>query len=275
MEGVPETLLNATDFSTKLQVSLAKRLGETKAILQPDGSVIPKGEYNIYVYEADQQPDAVKAILDSSKASASDKLPRVLGLSKKVGSAKKYFLGGVRDRDYDERLKKYHQAVRERARLDYEELFQVYTTLVTQYNSSFTRMQDTRLKLNKAKASPAAHGKGAKSLFGSIHKKWLGDSANWVRMQNQLTKFGNWTPEFLKATIYPNVFVQMKRIGEAVTTYHQAQAAFFGNPLDPALETKVDEVQKQTQGLFYELGPKIKKIQESLAKPDGLPAKVD
>ena len=275
VEGNADTLLNATDFSAKQTVSIAKHLGQTKSFAQADGSALPKGEYQIYVYESDQQTEPAKAILDAAKTTAGDRLPRVLGAGKKMAASKKYFMGGAKDKTYKDRLKEYHDRVHVLAKEDSDELGQAFESLKNQFNGSFTLLQATHERLNKAKASPAGRGRGAKALFASINRDWKAKTTKWLGFQKQLSKFEKWTPEYMKNRFYPGVYAQMKAGGASLLQFYDAQTAFFANPLDPSLEAKLEEARKQTHDLLVELNQKKSKIIDGLAKPDALPAKVD
>lgn len=254
--GYSETLLNALGFATDLTVTLNKRIGRTSPITQKDGNPIPKGEYDVYVFEADQQPQEVKAAIDAAPATAQAHIPEFIAKNKKIVTSTKLFLGGVRDKIYEDRLAEYHSMIRERASRDIIELQQWINTLKEQYNKSY-RMWE------KYRSSPK--GKTA----------WNKESGPWIKIQEAMVQANQWSPEALQSTFYPNVYQDVRSATTTLLEMHMSSSQFFQGTQPPDFQPKLIALQQKTKDLLQGLLARIANLETSVIKNKELPKKIE
>lgn len=274
VEGISETLLNASEYTKKTPLTLKSKFSKTAPLTQEGGQPLPRGSYNIYVYENDQQPEDVKAIFDQVPAYAKTSLPRVLAQGKKLGTSKKVFMGGEEDTVYQERLKDYHTRVRERAQQDHNELSQVTQTLVKQYNDAYSLFDSLKAK-NEAKLKTKKPSQSG-SVDPGVLKTWKEKTGLWVKFQTQINQFEKWTPEYIQGAFYAQLYDQVRKASSVLISMQEKQDQYFTQSIEPqAYEAQLSESRNQAKTLISELLIKIKKVETSLKESQGLPPKLD
>ena len=271
LEGIDETLLNTLDFKHELNLALKDHLAQTPKLTKVKGQPIPKGEYNIYVYEGDQQPASVKSVLDGFKPITASRFPRELG-AKKVAMTKKIFLGGTKDKTYQDRLSEFHEKVKVRAQQDKEELTQVVQTLMNQYNASRSLFNSMKQKVEQKVAQAKGKKKG---MDPAIKKSFNEKASKWVQFQAQINKFERWTPDYLQASFYPQVYERVKKASASLSAMHDMQSQYFNKAVDTtSFEKQLAETQDQAREQVTDLLLTMKTIEQSLTDNQGLPKKV-
>ncbi len=197
IEGVPSTLLNHLGFSTNGHFALSKKLGKTNFIRSVDNQPIPRGEYQVYMVESEQQSDEVKKILSPLEPSPVS-LPTNLPKGRKLIAKKSFFLGGAKDSVYEERLKDYHDKLKAKASAELDEIKQFTQTLDSQIQA--TTSEFTRLR--KGKLTPIQQ------------KAWSSFHSKWGTLDNQLgDNFQKWTPAMLENDLfYGKLYIMLKTI---------------------------------------------------------------
>ncbi len=214
IEGVSETLLEKYRVSEVTTVVAQRGLGKSLPFHSVKGKPLPLGEYRVFVTHSAQEPEQVHALLQ--------KLP-VLSLSSgpaipfpvRIFSQKTYFLGGVKDFDYDQKLKHYHEVLAEKARLELLELSQCIATLEDQLSQLTFEFQ----KLVEPGEIKKSQQKAAWSLFDQ----------RWSSLEKKLdASFEQWTPEWLEENIFYNkLYGMVRHAGKLVQEVHEKQKSFF------------------------------------------------
>ena len=199
VEGVPDTLLNHTEFKAKTRATISHRWGRTEPVRTPDGRPIPRGEYWVQVFESGKGGTAAKPL-----------------------SRKGYFLGGVRDDTYRDRLKEYHQRLADKAKAELEELKQFVTTVEKQFQASQAEFDKFRRAKGKKAAAAAA-------------RSWAVFHGKWAQFDAQLTgTMQAWTSEKLQTdTFYPTLYERVKNAsmsGSQVHGLHHSWTTGASNP---------------------------------------------
>ncbi|MCC7440689.1 MAG: DUF4339 domain-containing protein [Bdellovibrionales bacterium] len=211
--GRSETLLNAMNFMELRQVRLAGGHGVTPAFAYSDGKPLPRGTYSVYVVDSQAQTPEAQAFL-ASLLSTTTKIPEFIPKNRKIALAATFFLGGAKDAVYAERLKLYHDKLREKSQAELAEIRQFLSSLSSQFNSTQRQFQSLR------------KGKAATPIQRT---QWGRFSGQWVGFMAQLNQsFIKWTPEFVLNNQFHGLLYMMTReTGQAVFAVHQGQALYF------------------------------------------------
>jgi len=271
LEGIDSTLLNVLEFKNDVSLTLKNHLAQTPNLSKVKGQPLPKGEYNLYIYEADQQPPAVKAVFDGLKPVSGSRFPRELG-AKKVAVTKRLFLGGTKDKTYQDRLAEYHEKVKVRAQQDKEELNQVIQTLMNQYNASRLLFNTSKAKVDQKTAQVKSKKKG---MDPAIKKGFNDKAAKWAKFQAEINKFDRWTPEYLQASFYPQVYDRVKKASGLLIAMQEMQSQYFNKVVDTtSFDKQLTEAQDQAREMITDLLITMKTIEQSLTENQGLPKKI-
>ncbi len=224
IEGVPETLLERFRLTVRASAVVRNGLARTPAFRQENGLPFPRGEYRISV----SCGSCDKSILSQGNG-------RVL-------TQKTYFIGGVKDADYDQKLATYHEQLRIQAQDELGELKQVLETLEAQFRETTQRYRS----LLETKGVPST----------ADAKTWASFSGRWSGLQAQINSlFARWTPEALEAGYFhASLYSSLKMAGERVQRLHKTQsAAFEARPPfasgEAAIETEITGIQNSLETL--------------------------
>lgn len=256
IEGVPETLVSQLSVSLKIGVVLDHRLAVSKPVLL-DGKPLIRGEYRVYAVESETQPESVKAILSKMQplnAEKTDKLPTGIKLLARKG----YFLGGLKDAAYNQKLHEYHEGLKQKARLEIEELKQFVTQLEGQMNTTVAQFSMFR-----------------KTKVAAKKKNWFAFADFWKNQQAPLNDTINkWSSDTSKADyVYSQLYVTAQQAGQAVQKLHDLQKDYFDKKLDErAVDIQVGESQSVAQGIIFGLKTKMDEIEKATPPVNGLPA---
>ena len=258
-DGVPDTLLNHMSFASQAQVVLTKKLGKTSALRFPDGTPLPRGQFNLTLVESDNQTPDVAAIL-TPLPSSTVPLPERVPRGRKVVVRATMFLGGAKDEIYDSRLKEYHDKLRAKAADELNEIRQFYSLLGGQLQS--TNADFSRLR----------KGRNAKAQ----QKAWNEANSKWALLDAQMNQsYVKWTPEALAHDYFYGVLYQMLRqTGEGIAKLHSLHQAYFNGGTDPkAFEIQLGEANSAAESSMGALKTKIDQASALPASPGGLPTK--
>jgi hypothetical protein len=257
VEGVPETLLNQLNFSAQVKANIVKRLGKTASVKFQDGKPVPRGEYTVYIMEAEQQPELVKSTL-ASVAPSNERISAALPKGRKLISKKTYFLGGNKDATYVSRLKEFHEKLKTKADAELNEIKQFSATLESQLGTSVTEF--TRLKSKKS-------NKALQKAWSEFHDKWS-------RLDEQLGEtFKKWTPEALgQDYFYGLLYKQVLDLGQAISRVHGIHHAYFTGAVDAkSFDIQLGEATSQAQTAFSAIKSKIEQAEKLVPAPSGMP----
>jgi hypothetical protein len=218
LEGVSETLVGKRHSSAKVTVAIAKNLGKTDPIRLAQGASLPMGEYQVFATESDQQPESVAAILKTLQplnAAKTDRLPAGL----KLLARRTYFLGGLKDDSYQQKLRDYHTQLAQKARIELADLKDLGNALDKQ-------MQDT-IRQFKAIRKGKGITAGKKKAWSKFHADWMRDQIAW------LDRFSKITPESLRDEyVYADGYDLARQAGQELQKLHDMQNDYFENRLD-------------------------------------------
>jgi hypothetical protein len=259
--GVPDTLLNHTEYTGRYQLNVHDRLGKSPAFRHGDGKGLPRGEYVVYVTDSPRQSPEAKQFLASLPPAPTVKLAPEIAMGKKLVAVKKYFLGGKSDASYASRLREYHNKLQESAKHELEELAQFISSLDSQYNSTTTAYQ----RLNRPKLTP------------SIKKTWNEFHEKWVKFGNGLAeKYSKWTPEFVKEEdyFYGKLYLLTHDAGDKLTQLHELHHSIFAGPVDHAtFDPKLAQLTVAAQTAVSQAKQKLAAAEQMKPTPNGMPQK--
>lgn len=262
VRGVPGTLLNATGFERTLKVTLMEHLGRSGALKAEDNSPLPKGEYQIYAYESADQSPAVQQTLAQLQPSAR-KLPEGMPVGRKLVTLAEEFLGGPKDAAYSERLKEFHDRLKQKALAEITETRQFANTLESQLSIStqeFGRIRAMRNPIQRKKA-------------------WADFNTHWSQLTGQLTQtFQTWTPDALQGEyFYGPIYIATQQAGVAVTAAQAQRNDFMTQPLPKdlaAAEATLTTVAVNAQTAVNNLKDLITKAETLQQSAGGIPQKL-
>lgn len=261
VEGISDTLMNQLAFSGKVQATITKKLGKTGPVRYPDGKSVPRGEYVIYATEAEQQPDAVKAVLANIPPVAA-KLAPVLPRGLKLLVSKSAFLGGSKDAIYASRLKEFHDRLRGKSVAEIAELKQLEGLLENQLMLTTNKYNQLRGLVRNGKPSSAAR------------KSWTDFNAQWSKIDGQLKEsYGKWTDQALQTDyFYGTLYSLTKTAGEAVDKLHQLHVDFFDGKKDfKTLEIERGSAVSIASDAVTALKNKVTQAENLAPTPNGMP----
>ncbi len=206
IEGVPGTLLNRLRFYAKSEGQIADHLGKTSPLQAADTQPLARGQYQVILAEAAEQPAAIQPKIQSIFAS----MPIALG-TKKLIVSKPYFLGGKKDATYTVRLKEFHDKIREKSNQELLELRQFEITLESQLNQT---VQQFNL-LKKKKIGPPQ-----RKQWDTFHSRWFGLAAQISQIHSGLT------PEKAQNDFFHGpLYLMFQASAQAIEKFHTGQDA--------------------------------------------------
>jgi hypothetical protein len=259
VDSVPDRLLDQLSFSASLKGTLEKRVGRTALLRGPEGRALPKGEYVVYVYESDQQSDAVAQIL-GALPQASMKVSPQLPQGRKLIAKKIYFLGGVDDEAFRGALKTYLEQVVAKAAKEQVDVGQYKVNLEDRLKSSNAMYE----KLNRLKATK------------SQQAQWQAFHAEWTLFYSQLQEaYQKWTPEVLQSEFYYGVLFQLvQQAGEAVFKVHGIHHGYFtGSVEKSSFAIQRGEALSQAEFALGALRSKLEQVEKLPKSPAGIPSR--
>lgn len=256
--GVPDALLMQLAFEVKAEATVLKHLGRTTAVRNPGGKPISRGEYLIFVSPAESQPPELQKAVAAMPPVPGQGLPDTLR-SLRVVATKAYFLGGVKDAAYADRLKEFHAQLNEKSKQELSQAKQFVSTLESQLASTSTKF--TTLKKGK--------------VTSKQRKAWTDFSTQWVRLQAELDQVASkWTPEILQNDyFYGMIFALVREAGQAVTRVHDAHHSYFtqGAAEAKTFETQAQEATTAAKAAIEKTLSKITQAEALGATPSGMP----
>jgi hypothetical protein len=228
--GNGETLLNRLQFSAASRVTTTFGLGKSEPILALGANPIPKGEYQVFLVEANEAspPSAVS--------------PGTNFLFNKT-----FFIGGPRDETYLTRLKAFHEKIKQSAERESQELKQYSDTLqmqfqmLTQEFSKYSKVQ---------KPSPRQMAAWAKTV------------TSWKQLNGQMEQtIQTWTPETLQNEFfYGKTYENVKGSYESLQKLFNMENAF----LEPAARASADSANADRNAFDIQHGKATSEARDSL-----------
>jgi hypothetical protein len=258
--GNSDTLLNRLHYQTQFTVNTMRGLGRSEVLLSEDGQPLSKGEYQIWVTEAQEQDDSLKDILSSFPVNRpAGVLPAPLPNSAKFVLNKTVFIGGARDEQYLTRLKAFHEKIKLNSEKELVELRQYADTLTLQFQSLTNEFE----KVLKRK-QPTAEQLG----------NWKKSSKQWLEINGQMEQtIQTWsketlTNEFFYGTAYELVKSAYDSIKNLFTIENNYMEKPEGHTTFQIQHGKAVSECKQT---LDQLKGKIELILKAPKSPNGLP----
>jgi hypothetical protein len=262
VEGVPETLLNQLNFVRNLTVIQEKQLAVIGPIRYEDGRILPRGEYRIRV-KADP----------SQLAQWAEKFPN-LGTFQLEG---KFFLGGPKDPTYTQRLKDFHDKLREKAQQEVIEIRQFSQMLETQVAEIEKIYEDYVTFAAQPKMTAKTTPKGVliqlKAQAQNKLKSWSEALVRWKKIDEQIQgTFSKFTPQILTEEYFYGPLYQ------GLSETHKVSMAILQDRLKEIQTPKpmADFTARQSQVVasLKKIQEELQKIEERLKNPEALPEKV-
>jgi len=232
-------------------------LVKSSVVKNSDGKPLARGKYQIVLVESATQTPQVQALMGGFAPSA-EKLPEGIPAGKRMVFNQIMFLGGLEDQGYAERLKVYHDKLKERAKAELEELKMYSSTLETEAGNSIK----TFSRFGKGNPGPKAK------------KDWAVFHDRWMKFADQREQaFKNWTPESLQTEFfYGKIFDLAKDAGRAASEMHLLHHSYFIDHIDQKMfQDKVKDLTDRTQNLLKQLREKIDAAEHLEPTPTGMP----
>ncbi|MCM2324733.1 MAG: hypothetical protein NDJ90_15850, partial [Oligoflexia bacterium] len=220
---------------------------------------LPRGQYEIFAVEGEQQPQPIKDLLASAQpASLSKTPPASLPKGFKLIASRSYFLGGTQDATYAERLKEFHDKLREKAAKELSEIKQFEATLNATLN---TTISDFGI-ISKVKGQAAR-----RKRWEEHRKRWLGFSAQMTDI------FQKWTPQVLETEFfYGSLYTMIQQVYRGVEQLHAVHHSYFTTTVDPkAFEIQAGQATATATAGMAALKAKIEQAEKIPPAPNGMP----
>ena len=260
--GNNETLLNKLQLNTQTTATLHFGFGKTEVVSSDGGQPLPKGEYQVYVTEANDQDESIKSLIASYPPNrANVPLPVQIPNGSHFLYTKTFFLGGERDQTYLTRLKAFHDKVKQNADKEMTELKQYSDTLFSQF-STFTG--DFNKIYNAKKATPV------------MKLNWKKNSETWLQINNQLEQtIQTWTKETLQNEFfYGKAYELVKSSYESMKKLFTMESAYIEKPEDKnTFEIQHGKALSEVREANDLLKAKIDLIFNAPKSPSGLPTR--
>jgi hypothetical protein len=220
IDGVPDTLIGKFKVSVRADASVKNHLVRTPPFRQDDGLPYPKGDYRVTVLCASCSSNSTSNGTSNGDVSA----PAIVPVAAPVIAQKTYFLGGVKNADYDQRLKTYHETLVLQAQTEIGEIKQITDTVQSQLDETAGTFERVITLLQK---HPRIRRPG---------KTWSDFHPTWIHLQDQLDSLmQRWTPDSLEVGYFHGaLYSLLKQAGDHVRQLHQSQDDYLAS-------TSVDE----------------------------------
>lgn len=255
IEGVHNTLVGQMHASSRLKAGVENRLGKTSAAVLTDGKPLPMGEYQVSVFESDNefQPAEVRTILGAVQplnAAKTDLLPAGL----KMLARKTYFLGGVKDDNYTKKLREYRDQLNAKAKVELADLKDISATL------------EKQIKLTMDRFKTIKKGRG---ITPARKKAWSTFHASWIKDEIALVdRFEKLTPEVLhNEYLFEDLYSMARETGQNLQKLHDLQNDFFESRVDDrAADIQVGTLESVAQSTLVAFKTKIEQTDTGGAK---------
>lgn len=226
ISGISESLVGAFGFNQKYHLDFNQ---DGVATVQVPGP-LPKGRYQI-------------SVQCSSCAQ-----PVIL---------KEYFLGGPQDEIYDSELRASHEALREKARHELQEMSQISMTLAAQAESDHSQRFSSPSELNQ------------------VRKQWPAFDQHWQQLQIQLEALidaGKGSPQ--NPIFYSEGYQELQQIRSEVTTGHLAMTRLLNETRPTTSLLKALAVQQEAlKAHLDQFSQRLKNWESRPLTANGMPRK--
>lgn len=239
IDGVADTLIGLPKISRVIKVTLDHGWAKTPPFHRANGQVLPVGEYRITARSKDG------ATMISSK--------------------KGYFLGGPRDQAYDQKLKLYHDELRQQAQQELAELKQFAVTLEDQLRQTSAQF-DQWARFKRIASVSRAQG-------------WNKFSSAWSTLQDQLilTFDSAARGDAGGDLFYDELYQQAHQSSSGLSLLHSEQGRFLqGLPdhRDFELQSRIADSESIIQSQILALKTEIQRAQDRPASANGMPQRL-
>lgn len=254
LEGKSDTLIGKIHSTAKVSVTIEKNLGKTDGIALAQNAQLPMGEYQVSATESDSQPESVTGILKSLpplNAAKTDRLPAGL----KLLARRTYFLGGLKDDAYNQKLRAYHTQLQQKARIEIADLNDIGAILEKQMQSTIKQFK----ALKKGKGLTA----GKKKAWSTFHADWMKNEIAW------LDRFSKLTPDALRDDyVYAEQYELARQAGQELQKLHDLQNDYFENRLDErGVDIQLGTATSVLESAFVAFKTKTEQAEKASANP--------
>ncbi len=212
LSGKKGTLLNSMGLESHSSAIVQSHLAVSTPF-QMNNKTFPVGEYNLLVYEADQQPSEVQSVL----ASIPHKNPPSLIPQGKVAfSVDSFFIGGARDQSYQTLLNQFNEKLRIQVPAETLELKQLHATIESMANESaikFFKLSNRKIS-KRDKQEWTTYSNNYKKLSAQIQNQYFS-----TLPQTGTDKFAN--------RIFPNLYKKAEITFQLSETLHMKECSYF------------------------------------------------
>ena len=258
--GNDDTLLNRLQFKTQMTIIINHGLGKTDVLLTDDGQPLPKGEYQLWVTESQDQEELIKDKLAKlSPSRPAGALPPTIPVSAKFVMSSTIFIGGVRDESYLTHLKAFHEKIKQSSEKELIELRQYADTLTLQY-------QTLSLEFGKILRS--------RKPTESQKRHWKLTSDQWQAINAQLEQtIQTWSKETLQNEFfYGNAYELVKSAYDSIKNLFTIENAYvIKSGSLSAFEIQHGKALSESRQTLDQLRGKIDLILKAPKSPNGLP----
>lgn len=243
IEGISETLLDAFNISIEATIKIHNGIAQSPIFVQEDGKVFPIGEYKVIV-----KCIACDHFFQTKKLENNTQKEYII-------NEKHFFLGGIKDQNYDQKLKLYHEKIKVQAMSELIELKQLIDNIEKQLNETnniFVQWTSSEYSKNQ---------------WAEFHNKW-------THFQNQLSKISKqWNPQAVQYTYYyGNFYSLLKNILEMTSQIHKTQNDWIlKNFSSESLESAIYEKSSIVQSTLLTIRTKITYIEHLPSSANGMP----
>jgi hypothetical protein len=260
--GKSETLLNKLTFNAQNTVTTTHGFGKSEVFVADGGQLIPKGEYEVVVVDANEQTENLKAeFANLPPMKPGTELPSVVPPNAHFVLDKIYFLGGPRDEIYLTRLKQFHEKIKQNSNRELMELKQYSDTLNLQFSTLTTEF--TRIYQNK-KPSP------------QLLAAWKKDAATWQQINGQLEQtVQTWSKETIQNEFfYGKVYTLVKDAYDSIKSLFTLENSYVDHPADHGTyDIQHGKALSETRDALELLRTKMDVILKTPKSASGLPTR--
>jgi hypothetical protein len=260
--GDPETLLNRLQYSSQLTVTPQYGFGKSEAFLTENGQALPKGDYQVYVFESAEQPEAIKAVLEKLPSNRTREMAgKDVPKSAKFIGSRRFFLGGERDDNYLTRLKAFHEAIKEKADKEVIEIKQYAETLAAQHSivtGAFMKVFRSR-------------------KIGAPQKNdWMKTKDTWTKIAEQMDQtVQTWSKETLQNEFfYGKAYEALKNAFLSTRELVKLENSYVSKPADRnAFEIQHGKQLSESREALEILKRKVEIVSKAPKTASGLPTR--
>ena len=242
IEGIPESLVDSYKISVHAAATVKSGIARTPPFRQQQGQSYPYGDYRVSI-----------SCVSCSDSAAQTTLPTKDAKSK---LAQKIYFVGIKDQDYEIKLRNFHEQLRSRSQTEIGEIKQLISTLENQ-------LEETENKFQRVVAD--LHSNKKTSWPG---KSWSAFHPRWLRLEDQLDLASKQPEAHFHSELY-DLLVQAERL---VSQTHSAQTSYLLAGRESAnTESTIDSEASTARDVLRSTRMKILSVENAPMLANGMP----